>query len=105
MSLEVILSSALFGCSIALLVWAGEPSFRRLLDWIEADHREKLKKLRVYPRHLRATIVVWWAFVTAHLLTMALVFDIPVIGLLLSLLLLLMPWYLLRRWTEWKAKG
>ena len=97
MSFEVILSSALFGCSIALLVWAGEPYFQRMLDIIEADHREKLKKLRNYPRHLRASIVAWWAFVIAHLLTMALVFEIPVIGLLLSLLLLVMPWYMLRR--------
>ena len=100
MSFEVILSSALFGCSIVLLVWAGEPYFRRLLDIIEADHREKLKRLRTYPRHLRASIVAWWAFVLAHFLTMALVFEIPVIGLLLSLLLLVMPWYLLRRWTQ-----
>ncbi len=100
MPIEVILSSALFGCSIALLVWAGEPYFRRMLNIVEADHREKLKKLRVYPRHLRASIVAWWAFVLAHFLTLALVFEIPVIGLLLSLLLLVMPWYLLRRWTQ-----
>ena len=36
----------------------------------------------------------------AHCLTMALVFDIPVLGLLMSLLLLVLPWYLLKRWNE-----
>ena len=81
-------------------MWAGEPFVRRVLDWIEADHREKLKKLRVYPRHLRASIIAWWAFVIAHFLTMALVFDIPVLGLMMSLLLLVLPWYMLKRWTE-----
>ena len=97
---EVILSSILFGTSVALFAWAGEPFVRRVLDWIEADHRQKLKKLRVYPRHLRASIVAWWAFVIALFLTMTLVFDIPVLGLLMSLMFLVMPWYMLKRWTE-----
>ncbi len=100
MNIEVIISSVLFGCSIALLAWAGDDYFRSGLDFIEADHREKLKRLRIYPRHLRASIIAWWAFVFAHFLTMALVFDIPVLGLLMSALLLPMPWYLLRRWTQ-----
>jgi tight adherence protein B len=97
---EVLISSILWGAAIAIFAWAGEGYFRRLLDFIEADFRDKLKRLRMYPRHLRASIVAWWAFVFACFLTMALVFDIPVIGFLLSLLMLGLPWYLVRRWAE-----
>ena len=100
MSFDVLLSSMLCGGSIALLVWAGEPAFQRILDGMEADHREKLKRLRIYPSHLRASIVAWWAFVIGQLLTMGLVLDVPVLGFLVSLLLLLGPWFLLQRWTQ-----
>ena len=100
MSLETLISSLLFGTAVALLVWAGEPFYGRFLDRTEAAFRDKLKRLRIYPRHLRATIIVWCGLSLAHFLLMALVFDIPIIGLVLSLLLLGVPWYLVKRWAE-----
>jgi tight adherence protein B len=100
MSPESLISSVLFGLSVAMLAWGGEPYYTQFLDRTEAAFREKLKRLRVYPRHLRASIVVWCIFVTGHFLLMALVFDIPIIGLLLSMLLLGFPWYLVKRWAE-----
>jgi tight adherence protein B len=96
---EVLISSTLFGCAVALFVWAGEPFYGRLLDVVEADFRDKLKRLRVYPRHLRASIIVWSMFSLVGFLMMALMFDIPIIGLVLSLLLLGSPWYLVKRWA------
>lgn len=100
MTPEVLISSSLFGCCVALLAWAGEPYFRQSLDKVEAAFRDKLKRLRIYPRNLRASIFAWCCFTVAHFLLMALVFDVPVIGLVLSMLLLGLPWYLLKRWTE-----
>lgn len=100
MSLETLISSLLFGTAVALLVWAGEPFYGRFLDRTEAAFREKLKRLRIYPRHLRATIIVWCGLSLAHFLLMALVFDIPIIGLVLTLLLLGVPWYYVKRWAE-----
>ena len=100
MPVEFLISSLLFGSSIAMLVWAGEPFFTQYLDRTEAAFRDKLKRLRVYPKRLRPTIIAWCMLVIAHFLVMALVFDVPVIGLVLSMLLLGLPWYFLKRWTE-----
>jgi tight adherence protein B len=97
---EFLISSLLFGSSVALLAWSGEPFFSHYLDRTEAAFREKLKRLRVYPKRLRPTIIAWCMLVIAHFLMMALVFDVPVIGLVLSMLLLGLPWYFLKRWTE-----
>lgn len=100
MSTEVIISSVLFGSAVAMLSWAGQPFYSTFLDRAEAAFREKLKRLRIYPRHLRGTITVWCMFSLAHFLLMALVFDIPIIGLCLSGLLLCLPWYLVKRWAQ-----
>lgn len=100
MPVEFLISSLLFGSSIAMLAWAGEPFFTHYLDRTEAAFRDKLKRLRVYPKRLRPTIIAWCMLVLAHFLLMALVFDVPVIGLVLSMLLLGLPWYFLKRWTE-----
>jgi len=99
MTPEVLISSALFGLSVGLLVWAGEPWFTAFLNRTEAGFRDKLKRLRMYPRHLRATIIIWCGLVLGHFLLMALVFDIPIIGLLLSALLLGLPWYIVKQWA------
>ena len=100
MTPEIVLSSLLVGGAVALLTWAGQPYFNEFLDRTEAAFRDKLKRLRIYPRHLRGTIIVWCALAFGHFLLMALVFDIPIIGLCLSGLLLSVPWYLVKRWAE-----
>lgn len=97
---EVLISSLLFGFAIALLAWSSEPYCIRMLNRTEAALRDKLKRLRIYPRHLRGSIISWCVFVLSHFLLMALVFDVPLIGLVLSLLLLGLPWYLIKRWAE-----
>lgn len=100
MAREILLSSLLFGSSAALLVWAGEPYFTSFIDRAEAAFRDRLKRLRIYPRRLRSSIIAWCVFVLAYFLMMSLVFDVPLLGLVLSLLLLGLPWYLIKRWAE-----
>lgn len=99
MTPEVLISSVLFGLSAGLLVWSGEPWFTVYLEKTEAAFRDKLKRLRIYPRHLRAVIIVWCTLVVGHFLLMSLVFDVPIIGLLLSALLLGLPWYIVKQWA------
>lgn len=97
---EMVISSILFGGSVALLAWSGDAFYGSTLDRAELAFREKLKRLRIYPRHLRASIMAWCGFVLTVFLVLALVFDVPVIGLVLSLLLLGVPWYMVKRWAE-----
>jgi tight adherence protein B len=96
----MLISSVLFGGSVAMLAWGGEPYYKSFLDRTETALKERLKRLRIYPRRLRASIIAWCIFVLSHFLVMAMVFDVPVIGLVLSLLLLGLPWYLIKRWAE-----
>jgi len=56
MSPDVLISSLLFGAALALLAWSSEPYYRQALDRVETKLREKLKPLRIYPKHLRPTI-------------------------------------------------
>lgn len=100
MPTEMLISSVLFGGSVAMLAWGGEPYYKSFLDRTETALKERLKRLRIYPRRLRASIIAWCIFVLSHFLVMAMVFDVPVIGLVLSLLLLGLPWYLIKRWAE-----
>jgi len=96
---EMLFSSAMVGLAVGLFGWAGQDFFKTFLARIEEDHLEKLKRLRIYPRNLRASIIAWWMFVVGFFLVATLVWNIPLIGLLLSALLFAAPWYVLRRAT------
>lgn len=99
MNPEMLFSSAMVGLAVGLFGWAGQDFFKTFLARIEEDHLEKLKRLRIYPRNLRASIIAWWMFVVGFFLVATLVWNIPLIGLLLSALLFAAPWYVLRRAT------
>ena len=40
----------------------GEPYYRRGLDYMEADFKDKLRLLRVHSRHLRKWLIAWSRF-------------------------------------------
>lgn len=96
----VILGSACLGLAVGLAAWAGADHWRRGLDTIEADFRDKLRRLRVYSKNVRAWLVGWFALVAAVFLVLAVAFGMPVIGLSVAVLMVCLPWYLLRRLAE-----
>jgi len=96
----LILSSTLMGVSIGLLSWAGGDQASRWLDQIEADFKDKLRRLRIRSPRLRKLITAWLWFVLAIFLTLWIAFDMFVLGLGIVSLMLCLPWYLLRRMAE-----
>ncbi|HTN04423.1 type II secretion system F family protein [Planctellipticum variicoloris] len=95
-----LILSLMFGAAIVLLVWAGEGAFGRFLDFVEADFRAQLRRLRASPRHVRPGLLSWWIFVLALFLVLWFVFNIPILGLAICGVLFLAPWYFVRRWAH-----
>jgi tight adherence protein B len=96
----LLLGTVLIGLATAGLSYAGADYYRRGLDFVEADLRDKLRRLRVRVRRLRGWLVGWSAFVAAVFLGMWIGADMPVIGLTLAVLLVCLPWYVVRRMAE-----
>lgn len=94
--LELMLALVI-GFAIALGLWAGNEQFSRLSEFVERDMREKLRQLRVSTKHLQSYLVAWLAVMLTVLLVLWLVFDALIFGLFFVLVLLTLPWYIVRR--------
>lgn len=70
---------------------------RRGLAFIERDLRDKLRRLRISTRRLRAWLVAWGVLVASVLATFWLVLDLLVLGVVLAALMIGLPWWLVRR--------
>lgn len=101
--MESAIGTLLIGVGTGLLAWSGADSVRRGLDYAAADFVVQLKRLRMSSRHVRASLAVWWSILLGMLLTLWLVFDLPILGLIICAMLAVMPWYLVRRWA-WQRR-
>ena len=103
MPIDVLLSSVLIGCAIAGMAWASDEFLLRALNFVAEDFRLQLRRLRINTTYVRSLLAVWWGNVLACYLVLWLVFDLPVLGLVIAALLISAPWYLVRRWA-WRRK-
>lgn len=94
------IGSVLVGAGIGLAAYAGHPYLVAAFRFIESDFRDKLRRLRMPHRNLRALLVCWVGAVLGVLLVMWVGLGLPVLGVLTSILLFCLPWYLLRRLAE-----
>ncbi|MFN0054726.1 MAG: type II secretion system F family protein [Planctomycetales bacterium] len=95
-----ILGTTSIGVAVAVGVLAGRESIAAGVDFIERDLRDKLRRLRINTRHLHRWVVVWMVSVLVALLGMALLLGNVPLGVLLAVLMLCVPWYLVRRRAE-----
>src|SRR5262245_46351061 len=95
-----ILGTATIGCSVALAVYAGRESIARGIAFVEADLRDKLRRLRINARHLHQWVVVWLVTVLVLLLGLTFAFGSLPFGIVSASLLFCVPWYLVRRRAE-----
>jgi tight adherence protein B len=96
----LILGTALTGAAVALAAVAGEEFFSVGIAYVEDDLRDKLRRLRVNTRGLHNWIMVWAAAVVGGLLGFTFALDSLPFGLLFAILLVCVPWYLVRRMAE-----
>lgn len=98
--LLAFLGTLLMGLGVGLMAWAGADNYIRWMNRWEADFRDKLRRLRIRTPRLRVYLNFWVGFVTALFLTVWIFFGWLILGLSISLLLLGLPWYIVKRMAE-----
>jgi tight adherence protein B len=95
-----LLGSLLVGAAIGCGVYAGGPALAAGFAFVEADLRDKLRRLRKPTRNLTALLTAWLGAVVGVLLVMWIGLGLPVLGGMTAVLLFCLPWYILRRLAE-----
>ncbi len=98
--LPLILATISIGLAAAVFAYAGTEYYVRWFDYLERDFREKLRRLRISTKRLRMWLLSWMIFVAAVFLTEWIAFDVFVLGVMSSLLMVCLPWYYVRRLAE-----
>jgi tight adherence protein B len=97
---ELTLGTVAMGLAAAGFVYAGADTFSGGLDFVEADFRDQLRRLRMPTTHLRKLLLAWFAVAVAGFLLLWLAADVPVLGFSVATLLICLPWYVIRRIAE-----
>lgn len=96
----MIAATVCTGLACLALALAGEDYMLAGVEFVESDLRDKLRRLRVNTRTLRKWVVAWAISVVVTFFTFWLVFGSWVFGILFAVLLVSVPWYLIRRMAE-----
>lgn len=96
----LILGVLFTGLATAIGSYAAQDAFARGLDYVEHDLGDKLRRLRLHPQRLRSWLVAWLVLVLVVVLVLFVVFNMPIIGLTTGLLMISLPWYMVRRLAE-----
>lgn len=96
----LLLASIIVGLCVGSFAIFGRQYYFKAIDSIEKDLRLHLKRLRSNPRQLRLRLHLWVVLLGVIALIFGLMFDMFVIGISLMIILLALPWLLLRRMTE-----
>ncbi len=97
---EQVMGTTMVGLAVAILAHAGSDYYMRGMDFVEADFRDKLRRLRANTSKLHKILVIWSCVVLGTLLVSWLVANSLLLGLMSVVLLVCLPWYLLRRMAE-----
>lgn len=103
MSPEILIGALLIGGGVGVLAFSADSYFRRVLDFVETDFREQLRRMRMSTRHLRKSLVAWWVFAGTVWGMMWFVFNIPFLGLTIFILMIVLPWFWIRRMAHQRA--
>lgn len=97
MSLEALLGTGFLGAGISVMVWAGADYWDAGLAYLERDFTEKLRRLRIRVKRLRAMILGWLIAVAVFFASTWVILNLPVLGFVSAVVLFCFPWYLVRR--------
>lgn len=95
-----LVGSLLIGAAMACAGVAGQDYFRRAFAFVEVDFSDKLRRMRVRPRNLRAVLVLWLGATIGVSIVMWIGMGLPIIGLCVGVFVFCLPWYVLRRMAE-----
>jgi tight adherence protein B len=94
-----LFGTVLIGVALALGAWSGWESMRRGMSLIETDIREKLRRVRLSSANLH-TYLICWAVMIVGLSGVVWIGLGPISAALASVLLVCLPWWLIRRFAE-----
>jgi tight adherence protein B len=95
-----IIASVLIGAALAMCAYAGSEYFARAFAFVETDFADKLRRMRVRPRNLRAILYCWLGATGGVSIVIWIALGLPIIGLLVGCVLFCLPWFILRRMAE-----
>ncbi len=99
-----VVGSVLMAAACGVAPYGGEPFYRRGLDIMEADFKDKLRQLRITAKHLRKWLIVWSILVLGGFMTLTVAFASLPLGLTSAVLFFALPWYVLRRMAEHRRR-
>jgi tight adherence protein B len=97
---EQLVPCLALGAAIGLISYSGAGYFRDVLDFVERDLAEKLKRLQSPTPKLRQYLIAWSAAIVTIFLLLWLGAHSFIFAALAAMFLISAPWYLLRRMAE-----
>jgi len=88
------------GLAVAAAAYFCREYFARGVGRVENDLAEKLRRLRMSTKKLRRYLILWFAGTAGVFFSFWILLDNLVFGILITVFLLLAPWYLIRRMAE-----
>ena len=98
--MEIILGTVLIGVAMGLASYASRDYYQRGLDYIEANFREKLRRLRVNTKNLRRFLKLWALIIVLTFLGVTFFANSIIFGTVAGGLVVGLPWYILARMAE-----
>ena len=96
----LVIGTVVMGLSVTVAAVSGKEYFLRAMAFVEDDLRDKLRKLRINTRALHKWIIAWAITIVACLLGFTIALDNFPFGVMFAILLVCVPWYLVRRMAE-----
>src|SRR5438552_439519 len=96
----LLIGTVVTGLAVTLAAIAGKDYFLQALAFVEDDLRDKLRRLRINTRSLHRWIIAWSITIVACLFGFTVALDNLPFGVVFAILLVCVPWYLVRRMAE-----
>lgn len=99
-NLYILLGSVFVGAAAFSAAYFGREFYAQALAAVEKDLADKLRRLRSSTKNLHAYVIAWLAAIAGVFIGFVILLDNIAFALLISALLVCLPWYLLRRMAE-----
>ena len=92
-----LVSSLFMGAGIGLLTYVSRPYYWRGIGLLETDFSDKLRRLQISTRNLRAGLIAWSIGLLVVFLAFTILLRSPTFGFLCTVIMFCGPWWILRR--------
>ncbi len=101
---EMVIGSLALGGAVGIGVFSAGDQIERGFQFLESDLADKLKKLRSTTPRLRRYLIAWLTVTVLAAIVGGTLFQAPVLACFVALLMVGLPWYLVRRKARQRAE-